>query len=40
MTTHAPLPIRRFAVGHPYALEWTVLAAATLTALVLWLRNS
>jgi len=40
MAVHAPLPLRRYIVGHPYAMEWVLLSAATLVALLLWLRNT
>jgi hypothetical protein len=34
------LPLRRFAMGHPYAAEWTILTAVTAAALLLWFSNS
>jgi hypothetical protein len=40
MTAHTLLPLRRFAVVHPYAAEWVVLITATVVALLLWFSNS
>jgi len=40
MTTHRPLPLTRFAAGHPYAGEWVLLVLGTLAALVLWFWQS
>ena len=37
---HPLLPVRLYAVGHPYASEWAALAAITLAAALLWLLNS
>jgi hypothetical protein len=33
-------PIRWFALEHPYAPDWAIVAAATLAALVLWILNA
>ena len=36
---HTPLPVSRFAVEHPYAGDWFLVTAGTLTALLLWYWN-
>jgi len=33
-------PIRSFAMEHPYAAEWLILAIGTLAAFLLWLWNT
>jgi hypothetical protein len=40
MTAHTRLPLRRFAMEHPYAADRTILVLVTLAALLLWLWNS
>ena len=48
MTTHPHVhphfypmfPVRRFALGHPYATDWLLLTIWALAALLLWLWNS
>jgi hypothetical protein len=37
---HLMLPLRLYAVGHPFASEWATLAAITLAAILLWILNS
>ncbi len=37
---HAPHPLSRFALEHPYAPDWLLLTAVTLAALLLWFGNS
>ena len=37
---HPHLPGRSFAMEHPYAPDWAILGAVTMTALVLWFWNS
>jgi hypothetical protein len=37
---HPLLPLRRYAIGHPYAPEWTVVMVAAVAALLLWILNS
>jgi hypothetical protein len=36
---HAHLPLRFFAVEHPYAGDWALVTAGTLVALLLWFWN-
>ena len=36
---HAHLPLRSFAVEHPYAGDWFLVTAGTLAALLLWYWN-
>jgi hypothetical protein len=40
MTTHVHFPLSRFVFVHPYVTEWLMLAAITLTAVLLWFWNS
>jgi len=37
---HFMLPLRRFAVGHPFAPDWILLTFGALVALLLWIWNS
>jgi hypothetical protein len=37
---HSAHPLRWFALEHPYAPDWAVLAMVTLGALVLWILNA
>ena len=36
---HTPLPLRSFAVEHPYAGDWFLVTTGTLAALLLWYWN-
>ena len=36
---HPEAPLARFALDHPYAGEWTLVALGTLAALLLWYWN-
>ena len=38
-TDHPQVPLTRFALDHPYAGEWTLVAVGTLAALLLWYWN-
>ena len=40
MTAHILLPLRRYALEHPYASDWLLLTIGTLAALLLWVWNS
>ena len=40
MIAHFHFPLRRIAVGHPYASDWFLLTAGTLAAFLLWRLNS
>ena len=40
MVAHTHTPLREFAVVHPYASEWLLLALGTLAGLLLWFWNS